>query len=93
VGETLSELIMTLILYVVLVFAFILVLVAMYLGWCWLSARMEVKAAPREPMFECEKHGVFRRKHLVKFLDNEYCPQCIDERLQKQGITKLDGTV
>lgn len=53
-----------------------------YIGFIYLEAKMEVKAAPREPMFECQKHGIFRKKHLIKFLDTEWCPMCIDERIK-----------
>lgn len=65
-----------------------LVVVA-YFAMTYAEASLEVKAQPREPMHECTKHGLFRKKHLIKFLDNEWCPRCFDERVK----TELDSSV
>ena len=60
-----------------------------------LQARYMVRHQPREPMFECPKHGVFRKAHLLTLdfgngVVHEQCPLCFHEKLKD---TKLDGTV
>jgi hypothetical protein len=67
----------------------LLVIGGVYYGICYLLAYLEVRAAPREPMVECQKHGLFRKKHLVTFLDTEWCPRCVHEKIQ----VPLDSTV
>ena len=54
-----------------------------YLIWVWGGAYVEVKAAPREEMFYCDKHGPIRKQHVIKFLDSDYCPICFHERSSK----------
>ena len=73
----------------------LLVCVAYYV-LTYTSAVAEVKAQPREPMYECPKHGLIRRVHLITFTFNnfdkpiEQCPFCYNE---KMGPYRLDKTV
>lgn len=76
----------------VLIFSVAFVGYAAYWCYWWFirkSASMEVTSQPREPMFECSKHGVMREKHLIRHLDQKVCPYCLSERV----ATKLDSTV
>ena len=64
-----------------------------------LQAKHEVRVAPRIPMAECSKHGMFPKKHMLTLtippavrsadmpLEIEQCPFCFDERMQ--GAEKL----
>lgn len=66
-----------------------IIVILLYIAYVYLRAKLEVKAAPREDMFMCDKHGAFRKRHLIKFLDMEYCPLCFDEKMQQP----LDSTI
>jgi len=64
-------------------------LLAIYVASVKVQARLEVKSQPRAPFFECDKHGVFQKKHLIHHLGQSICPYCFNERVK----TKLDGTM
>jgi hypothetical protein len=68
----------------------------LYLLFLIIESKLEVKSSPREPMYECPKHGLFRAKHLIEFMKNEetgephkWCPMCINEKIK----VPLDSTV
>ena len=81
------------ILYTILII-FIVVFIG-YALYVFLESKLEVSSSPREPMYECEKHGIFRKDHTIKFLENEdgtpmeWCPFCFDEKIHG----KLDESV
>lgn len=43
------------------------------------QAYLDFKARPREPMEWCGKHGFFRRKHALPFMNTTICPRCYME--------------
>lgn len=73
----------------------ILLVGGLYCAYVYAEAKLEVQAQPREPMYECAKHGVFRAKHLIEFLKDEneqpykWCPLCFNEKIHQP----LDSTV
>jgi hypothetical protein len=73
----------------------IVTLVLLYFIYIYFVSKIEVKAQPREPMYECERHGVFRKQHLITFKYDtmkepyEQCPLCFNEKMKGP----LDGTV
>lgn len=60
-----------------------------YVILTYLSVVVEVETHPREPMYECPKHGWFRKKHLITLFDGfegdsgKICPICFHERQKK----------
>ena len=72
-----------------LVIGIILGVAAIYFAIVATEAKLEVESSPREPMYECEKHGVFRKSALVTFLDTEWCPFCVSDKIKMP----LDSTV
>ncbi len=59
-----------------------------YFGWVLLSAWLETKNSPKEPMFLCNAHGFIRQKHLISFMGVPYCPVCFHTRLS--SMEKVD---
>lgn len=60
-----------------------------YRWWIVKQATLEVKAQPRVPMFECQKHAIMKEEHLIKHLDQKMCPYCWNDRVK----TVLDSTM
>lgn len=58
-------------------------IVGCYFAIIWLEAYIEVKGQPREEMFLCDKHGAISKRHLIKFMDFDYCPMCFHEKLSE----------
>lgn len=52
---------------------------AVYLLSAIPQAYIDFKARPREPMEWCHKHGFFRRKHALPFMNTTICPRCYME--------------
>jgi hypothetical protein len=44
-------------------------LLALYVAYMFWEAYVEVKGAPREEMFLCNKHGFLSPKHLITFAE------------------------
>jgi hypothetical protein len=67
------------------------VVILVYSGLTFLEAYLEVRAAPREPMFICEKnpkHGMFLAKHCIEFMPGvKYCPLCFHETSKRMERT------
>lgn len=71
------------------------------LVYWWLvrwEAKHEVTRAPREKMFECDKHGLFLEKYALQLADDIikqfpdgheergpllYCPMCYEQRIKE----------
>lgn len=50
----------------------------------WLMGWLAIKAAPREPMFICVKHGPIRRQNLIQFSDYEGMYTDIDGKVKAE---------
>lgn len=80
---------------IIIIIISILLICGIYVAMIIVDAWLEVRNSPREPMYECPKHGILREKHLINFrFDNDQkpyqeCPMCFDEKVH----TKLDATV
>lgn len=63
----------------------VLVLYGIYL---YLDASTDVKNAPRDDMYVCDRHGPFPRKYVMK-LDAglqdpvDYCPFCFEDKMKE----------
>lgn len=78
---------------ILIVFTFIFAALIIYASFTYAEAKLEVESQPREPMFECLKHGLIRKIHLVTFLDQEMCPYCFDERIHMPLDSSVDTSV
>lgn len=61
-----------------------------YIAYLYLASKAEVTSSPREEMFICDKHGAFRKNQLFKFLDDEWCPLCVNEKIKMPLDSSVD---
>lgn len=69
-----------------------IVLVALYFMALVMDAWLETKAAPREPMFFCPKHGMMRKENTIVLIDvtkEPMCPMCFHETMQKASKSPI----
>ena len=61
-----------------------------YLAYVIFSGWAEVKAAPREEMLMCDKHGPIRQNGTIDFFGSRFCGLCFHEKLSaaERGIVK-----
>jgi len=62
------------------------ILIAILLVWIGsgaLEGYMDAKQRPAEPMEWCHKHGFFRKKHVLDFMETTVCPRCYYEAFKK----------
>ena len=75
----------------ILIIAGILILAGLgYLAYIGLEAYAEVKAAPREDMLMCEKHGPIRKNGTIDFFGTQFCGLCFHDKMSaaEKGIVK-----
>jgi hypothetical protein len=60
----------------------IVLIFAGYLVWSVLRSWLVVKAAPREPMIFCAKHGPIREQYTIDFMGTKNCAICFHDRLK-----------
>ena len=53
-----------------------------YFGSALVEGWIETRAAPREPMFWCHKHGHFRAGHCVPMFNVLVCPTCYHDAIK-----------
>jgi len=54
----------------------------LYVGYVFISEWIAVKAAPREEMLLCAKHGPIRMNGTIDFYGQRYCGLCFHQRLE-----------
>lgn len=64
----------------------ITIIVAAFVVWLGTGAvegYWDAQKRPAEPMEWCHKHGFFRKKHVLEFMDTTVCPRCYQEAWKK----------
>lgn len=61
------------------------------------DAKHDTKAAPREDMFTCDKHGVFAKRYVTRLTGVteepiDYCPFCLEDRFREAKKSASKGS-